>query len=165
MSELKRIQKESIPRALEKAERYRLLNQPFLAESICLDVLATDDENHAARVCLVLCLADQLGQGTGGTETRAREEIARLAGEYERAYYAGIVSERLGYALLHASGHGSRAAAYHFIADAMECYDKAHGMSPAGNDDATLRWNTCVRLIRRHRLEAPADEHQEYPLE
>ena len=42
ISALKPISRASIPRALDKAERYRLLNEPFLAESICLDVLATE---------------------------------------------------------------------------------------------------------------------------
>src|SRR5690348_11285366 len=57
--QLKSIAKESIPRALEKAERYRLLNEPFLAESICLDILAVDPENGKALVCYVLALTDQ----------------------------------------------------------------------------------------------------------
>ena len=39
MFELKPLSKESIKAALEKAERYRLLNEPGLAESICLDIL------------------------------------------------------------------------------------------------------------------------------
>jgi hypothetical protein len=38
MSELKSLSKEAIPAALEKAMRYRLLNEPAEAESICLDV-------------------------------------------------------------------------------------------------------------------------------
>jgi len=45
MSELKSLSKEAIPAALEKAERYRLLNEPGEAESICLDILKTDSEN------------------------------------------------------------------------------------------------------------------------
>ena len=40
MFELKHITHEAIPHALEKAERYRLLNEPEEAESICLDILA-----------------------------------------------------------------------------------------------------------------------------
>ena len=38
--ELKSISEKSIPEALAKVERYRLLNEPGLAESICLDILA-----------------------------------------------------------------------------------------------------------------------------
>ena len=40
MFELKTLSLDAVPRALLKAERYRLLNEPGEAESICLDVLA-----------------------------------------------------------------------------------------------------------------------------
>ena len=42
MFPLKPLSAAAIPRALEKAERYRLLNQPWAAESICLDILEAD---------------------------------------------------------------------------------------------------------------------------
>ena len=48
MLELKPLSRESIARALEKAERYRLLNEPVDAESICLDVLRVDPANQQA---------------------------------------------------------------------------------------------------------------------
>ena len=57
--ELKTLHAEALPRALEKAERYRLLNEPSEAESICLDVLAIDRDNQAALVTLLLALTDQ----------------------------------------------------------------------------------------------------------
>ena len=47
--ELKRLGSEAIPGALAKAERYRLLNEPEQAESICLDILAADPKNREAR--------------------------------------------------------------------------------------------------------------------
>ncbi len=158
---LERIRKEGVARALEKAERYRLLNEPFFSESICLDILAVEPDNDQARVCLILSLTDQLSSGAGDLESRARAEIDRLPGDYEKAYYNGIVCERRGYALLQSSGHGTRQAAYHFIDDAMVFYKKARGLAPAGNDDATLRWNTCVRLMERHRLEPPSEDDEE----
>ena len=37
-----------MPAALEKALRYRLLNEPVEAESICRDVLEVDPDNQAA---------------------------------------------------------------------------------------------------------------------
>ena len=46
MSDLKALSREAIPAALEKAERYRLLNEPGEAESICLDILQADPENQ-----------------------------------------------------------------------------------------------------------------------
>ena len=49
MFEFKRITPEAVPAALSKAERYRLLNEPREAESICRDVLLVDPENQADR--------------------------------------------------------------------------------------------------------------------
>jgi hypothetical protein len=34
-----------VPKALERVERYRLLNHPRVAESIARDILAVDAEN------------------------------------------------------------------------------------------------------------------------
>ena len=45
MLELKRISKAAVPSALAKAERYRLLNEPEQAESICRDVLAVEPDH------------------------------------------------------------------------------------------------------------------------
>ena len=44
--ELERISSEAVPGALEKAERYRLLNESLGAESICLDILPVDWGPH-----------------------------------------------------------------------------------------------------------------------
>ena len=46
MFELKPLSREAFPAALEKAERYRLLNEPLEAESICRDILAVDPDNQ-----------------------------------------------------------------------------------------------------------------------
>ncbi len=46
--ELKRLSTSAIPAALAKAERYRLLNEPEEAQSICEDVLAADPVNFDA---------------------------------------------------------------------------------------------------------------------
>jgi hypothetical protein len=61
MFELKRLSDEAIPAALEKALRYRLLNEPAEAESICHDVLRIDPENQQALVVLLLALTDPAG--------------------------------------------------------------------------------------------------------
>jgi hypothetical protein len=92
--ELKPLTREAIPKALEKAERYRLLNEPAQAESICLDVLQIDPGNQQALVMLLLALTDQFEQGMAGTVTQAREVLTRLTDEYARLYYAGIIAER-----------------------------------------------------------------------
>ena len=54
--DLKSISVQSIPEALAKVERYRLLNEPTLAESICLDILAVVPDHQEALVMLVLAL-------------------------------------------------------------------------------------------------------------
>ena len=52
MFELKRLSDEAIPAALEKALRYRLLNEPAEAESICHDVLQIDPERDIVKSCV-----------------------------------------------------------------------------------------------------------------
>ncbi len=61
MFELKTLSPEAVPRALAKAERYRLLNEPGEAQSICLDVLAADPDNQEAVRTIILALTDQFG--------------------------------------------------------------------------------------------------------
>ena len=65
MFELKPLSREAIPAALEKATRYRLLNEPAEAESICLDVLRADPDNQQALVILLLALTDRFSKGYG----------------------------------------------------------------------------------------------------
>ena len=160
--ELKALSTEGIPRAIEKAEHYRLLNDPEQAESICLDVLEADRDNQRALRVLVLAMTDQFAsnRGTSGVK-HARDYVAGLTDEYERAYYTGIVCERKARAYL-ARMAGSMA--YEHFREAMEWYEKAERIRPAGTDDPILRWNSCVRTIRREALEPRSDEG-EPPLE
>src|SRR5580765_4697959 len=94
MSDLKQLSKDAIPLALEKAERYRLLNEPGEAESICLDILKADPENQDALITLLLALTDRFSKGYGIGNTQAKQLLGRIKGDYERAYYAGILAER-----------------------------------------------------------------------
>ena len=166
MAELKPLSRESIGRALERAERYRLLNEPVEAESICLDVLAADEQSQPALVMLLLALTDQFEEGESGVVGRARDVAQQLRDEYERAYYQGLVAERRAKAQLKRGGPGSSYAAYASFRDALALYEKAEAIRPAGNDDAILRYNTCVRILERHPdlTEAPQEE-AEPPLE
>lgn len=152
MFELKPISKESIPRALSKAERYRLLNEPRESESICRDILAVDPANQEALVCLILALTD-LFSGVQSKVDDARPLVSKLKNDYQRAYYAGVVEERWGKSLLSA-GYNAEVV-FGLIRAAMQCFEQAQTLAPVGNDDATLRWNACVRIIQHHRL-APA---------
>jgi hypothetical protein len=148
--QLKPITREGIPAALQKAERYRLLNESSAAESICLDVLAVDPHNQEALVSLLLSITDQFTEEMADRVLRAREVLPRLTDEYDRVYYAGIVSERQARAHLHRGALGSSDVASERFRDAMRWYEKAEKMRPPGNDEAILRWNTCVRMLEQH---------------
>ena len=78
MYQLKQISKDSIPAAIEKAERYRLLDEPGLAESICLDILEVDPQNAKAVVILLLAITDQFSTSTSGDVNRARQLLPQL---------------------------------------------------------------------------------------
>ncbi len=159
--QLKPITHEGIPAALQKAERYRLLNDSSAAESICLDVLAIAPTNQDALVALLLCITDQFVDEMAEGVHRAREVLPRLTDDYERAYYAGIISERRARAQLHRGALGSSDVAADSFHDAMRWYEKAEAMRPPGNDEAILRWNTCVRMLERHeRAHRHAQEYE-----
>jgi hypothetical protein len=161
--ELKRIRAEAVPLALDKAEHYRTLSNPEQAESICLDVLSVDPTQQRALVVLILAITDQLAEtGAEPSAQRARDCLARLTDPYQRAYYTGIVCEREARAFLRRGMPG--VMAYHGLRQAMEWYEKAEALRPAGNDDPILRWNSCLRTIQRERMNPPSDEGQA-PLE
>lgn len=165
MFQLKKISRHSIPDALTRAERYRLLNEPRLAESICLDILEADPENKQAVIIQILAVTDQFGDASGSSVNEARQLLARLSGDYEKHYYAGIICERQGKAMLNKGTPDAHFVAYEWFADAMEHYEKAESMRPEGNDEALLRWNTCARLITRLQLKPRDEKFVEYPLE
>jgi hypothetical protein len=154
---LKPLSPDAIPAALAKAERYRFLNEPGAAESICLDVLAVDPGNQAARVTQILALTDQLHDAPG-VFPRARELAAGLEDAYEREYYTGLICERRARAQIARGGHGSSQAAREWLKDALAHYGKAEPLRGPGNDDAILRWNACVRLLEQHPESEASDD-------
>jgi hypothetical protein len=166
MSELKALSEKAIPAALEKAERYRLLNEPGEAESICLDILKTDPENQQAIITLLLAQTDRFEKGYAVSDTQTKELLSRIKSEYDRAYYTGIVAERRAKAKLRQNTPDCRFQAYDLFREAMEWFEKAEAIRPPENDDALLRWNTCARIITRNNLVArDPEERIEFPLE
>jgi len=162
--ELKQISQQAVPLAIEKAEQYRLLNDPELAESICLDVLAVAPENQKNLKTLILAISDQFASPRGRVGPRDAERyVHSLETEFDRLYFSGLIAEREARAYLGRT-HGS-AHAYAGFREAMTWYEKADALSPPDNNDARLRYNTCVRTIRRERLEAPVPGEAELPLE
>lgn len=166
MFQPKPISRDAIPAALAKAERYRLLNEPGEAESICLDILQIDATNQDALVTLVLALTDQFREETSPSRhaaARAGDLIPRLADEYDRLYYAGIIRERRAKALLQRDRYSGTASAAEWLREAMGFFERAEAIRPAHNDDAVLRWNACARLLAH--LPAPSPDTQEEPLQ
>lgn len=156
MFALKPISHDSVAGALAKAERYRLLNEPGEAESICRDILEIAPGNQQALTSLLLALTDLTGH-----DSRAFGEALlvaeRLESPYDRAYYAGIAWERRARAR-HRTGHSGHRYTYDWLIRALELFEKAENLRAPGNDDAVLRWNACVRYLQHHKELAPTDE-------
>ncbi|HPA15386.1 MAG TPA: hypothetical protein PKV75_08985 [Desulfobacterales bacterium] len=159
MFELKSLSKETIPAALNKAERYRFLGEPVEAESICLDILDVEPDNEKALITLILALTDQFGQRQNPNAFKeALDSVSRLKDDYNKAYYTGIIYERRAKAHLNQPVPGAGHVAYGWFAKAMEFFEKAIAISPAGNEDAILRWNTCARIQIRNPSVSPQPE-------
>jgi len=143
---LKPLSKGGIEAALERAERYRLLNEPSQAESICLDILEVEPENEKALVLLLLAITDAFVESTEGAG-RALALLPKLRGEYHRAYYEGLIHERRARAMVARGGPGSGYRAHAGLMQAMASFEKAEALRSPGNDDSILRYNACVRLL------------------
>jgi len=161
MFEMKSLSRDAIPAALEKALRYRLLNEPEQATSICEDVLRIDPENQEALTTLILSLTDQFGGTRPVSPKAAHDLIPALKDAYDREYYAGIVWEREGIARLRTNVPHSGPVAFDCFRRAMSCFERAEALSPPANNDAVLRWNFCARMIMNQADIVPADDDQE----
>ena len=163
MFALKPISPDSVPAALAKAERYRLLNEPTEAESICRDILEIAPANRDARISLILALTDEFPHDDRAFSSAAAEAAA-LESPYDRAYYSGIAWERRAKASHDAGRRGSSGHVYEWIVKALGLFEEAERLRPAGNDDAILRWNACVRFLARHKTVGPKAEDVREPI-
>jgi hypothetical protein len=161
--QLKTLSPGAVEGALAKAERYRLLNEPGEAESICLDVLEVEPGNRQALVTLLHALTDQFEESSTKV-LEATRCVDRMQSEYDRAYYSGIVRERRAKAELRHGVPGNVSRAYEWIREAMTWFEQAEAVRPADNDDALLRWNACARLLDRNPRLVPAAEERREPL-
>jgi hypothetical protein len=88
---LKHIHPEAVSAALALAERYRLLNEPEQAASICRDILEIRPDDQAALRMLLLSLTDEFGISRGAGLQDAEKAAKQLSDRYERTYYLGVV--------------------------------------------------------------------------
>ena len=151
---LKPMSKDAVPAALAKAERYRLLNEPGEAESICLDILQVDPQNEDALVMMLLALTDQFphdsSSKTAGTSQRARRPVwrRRTTARITRASSANGARK----SSCSAIDSVRRRSPIEWLREAMAFYERAEAVRPPHNDDSLLRWNACARLL----MELPA---------
>jgi len=144
--QLKAISKSGIAEALAKVELYRYLNEPEESESICRDILAVDPSQQLALRLLGLSLTDQFTGDSCDRYREVEEIFAGLADRYEQHYYTGLYYERRAKAQLR-SGQSPHVV-FPLFERALHSFGEAEKIRPAGNDDAILRWNRCVRLLQ-----------------
>ncbi|MDX1618135.1 MAG: hypothetical protein R3224_05080 [Balneolaceae bacterium] len=163
MSELKPISEDAIPQALEKATHYRLLNQPWQAESICHDILQTDPDNQKAIYTLVLAITDQFEGKYKTSLKEAQEMVSKLTDDYQREYCMGLVFERQAKAALKRTTPRAGFIAYEYLHRAMRHYGNAEKIRPETNEESILRWNACARFIKQHNLTPAPDDERSQP--
>jgi hypothetical protein len=150
------IHSDSIDLALDKAKQYRSLLEPEIAESICLDILKIEPEHQHALVIYILALTDQLDHpGKINQVPRIEEAIENLTSDYKRVYYRGLLNERRARFLL--SQSMTRGFAYAYFIEALSFYEQAEQIRPEHNDEAILRWNSCIRTIQNEKLKPRED--------
>jgi hypothetical protein len=157
MFDLKPLSPAAVSKALEKAHRYRLLNEPGAAESICLDILEIEPDNQEALMTIVLAMSDRFSRDYAVGESLIYSFVTRITDEYARAYYTGIIYERRAKVAIRDGGLN----AYELFRQAMDWFEKAEMLRPKGNDDPILRWNGCARIIIANELK-PRDPDDEF---
>jgi hypothetical protein len=158
MINLKPLQPEAISAALDKAKRYRLLNEPDDAESICLDILACQPDHQEALITLLLTLTDKFPHsGITPAFEQAQEIVPKLDNSYSKSYYLGVIFERRAKFHLKQGGPGGGTAAYGWFVKAMEAFSEAISANDPKNQEAVLRWNSCARILNS-RPDVKADD-------
>ncbi len=152
------IHKTAIPNVLKKAKQYRLLLEPDLAISICIDIFAIDANNQEALIIYILALTDKLSNGCKVTDKKILDTIAKLSTKFYKDYYTGIFLEKKARAML--KNTMSKSFAYAAFMQAIKAYKQAEKLADKDCSDAILRYNSCLRTIEKQHL-IPRDEFNE----
>ena len=164
MFDLKPISHDSVAGALAKAERYRLLNEPNEAESICRDILEIEPGNQAG--------PGQSHPGADRPDSARRhafaDALATVVAPATRPTTAPTTPASRGSAgprRATAAAATAPSARLRMDRQGPASYSRQPSRSaPRGNDDALLRWNACVRFLNHHRELAPAVEDIAEPI-
>jgi tetratricopeptide (TPR) repeat protein len=163
MKELKPLSKEALPGALEKARHYRLLNQPWQAESICRDILKADPGNQQVIYTMILAITDQFEGKVKKSLSKALKLVSDLNDEYQKEYITGLIYERQATAAFKRQTPRAGYIAYEYVNKAMDHYEKAEKVRPESNDESILRWNACVRFLGQHEIKPAPDTERIEP--
>ena len=163
MPKPKPLSKDLIPRALIKANHYRLLNEAWQAESICRDILQVEPINQEAILYLILAITDQFGKDGTAKLDEAKDLCTNLNSKFEEKYYLGIIAERQGITSLSRNTPRAKYIAYEHHRNAMEFFEDAEKIQPKDNQDAVLRWNACIRRIEEFKLTPSPDDDSVQP--
>jgi hypothetical protein len=158
MVELKKISSDAVAASLKMAKNYRLLNEPDEAESICLDILEVEPDNQEALITLLLALTDKFSDELASAFPRAQEIVQKLASQYCKSYYTGIVYERRAKAHLKQPGPMAGLIAHEWFSKALVAFGHAIDSCDPHNQDAVLRWNSCARIVNENPNVKPGDE-------
>ena len=77
--------------------------------------------------------------------------VGELKDEYQRRYYEAVVLERE--ARAHLDLDTPPVLVFLRYCEAMDRFAAAAAIRPPGDDSAIIRWNACVRAIRRRQLQ------------
>jgi tetratricopeptide (TPR) repeat protein len=146
----------AVKKALKKAKQYRSLLEPEIAESICLDILNVDPENQDVLIVYILALLDQISRTENQTQIKTIERtIEKLTSQYQTYYYSGLLNERRARHLL--TQAMSHSFSYDYFIEALTFYQQAIDRCPEKNDEAILRWNSCIRTVETEKLKPRRD--------
>ncbi len=104
-------------------------------------------------------MSDRFGSDYAVGDARIQDYLSQIDGEYAQAYYTGIVYERRAKAMLKRGEIGSESTAFELFRSAMNWFERAETVRPAGNADVILRWNGCARVIMMNNLKARQMAH------
>jgi tetratricopeptide (TPR) repeat protein len=147
--QLKPLFARNLDAAVALAKHYRDLNQPEEAESICRDVIAVAPDNAAAWRTLGLALTDRFPTSWMALFDEACAAFAKLPGDYERVYYAGIAWERYAKAQVEA---GRAHNAIHAFEEAIRRFEEAEKLGAEDEPGAILHYNRCVRALTENEV-------------
>jgi hypothetical protein len=164
MFTLKTLEINSIPSALRKAKRYRLLSEPREAESISLDILRVEPDNQEALIMLILAYTDKFKTELNPAFSDALDVLERLKDEHNKAYYRGVIYERRAKAHLVRKEPNSNNMAYEYFSKAMREYEGVLENKDNRDQDVALRWNTCARTLNENPNIKAADQTREVEL-